>query len=436
MKLRSLITGIFSLFIIASVAAQESDSIKALEQRTSALEAAVKKLSNFKVSGYVQGQYQLGEKESLNLKVGDPINENPGEESINRMGIRRGRIKFAYEENIYMGVFQLDITEKGVGIKDAFFQVKDPWTKSSFLKAGVFDRPFGYEISYSSSKRESPERSTVFQTLFPEERDMGVSLTLQLKPTSPLDFLKLEAGIFAGNGIKIDSDNKKDFIGHLSASRNEGKNIKWGAGVSYYYGKVFNPTDKLYVMDGDGFTAESVEVGSFAKRKYIGFDAQFSIKTPIGISEVRAEYLTGTQPGTILSSKSPNYSTRTLWTAEVMAKDGDGLYKRNFNGYYIYLIQGLGKSPFSIVLKYDYYDPNTKLDADQVATGNNSSFADLAVQTFGFGGLWDMSKSFRVMAYYDINKNEAAINAASPHSVLYDHERKDNVFTLRLQYKF
>jgi hypothetical protein len=51
------------------------------------LDRVVKQLSKFKVSAYLQGQYQYGEKDAT-LKVGD-TNENP-EEGFNRIGIRRG----------------------------------------------------------------------------------------------------------------------------------------------------------------------------------------------------------------------------------------------------------------------------------------------------------------------------------------------------------
>lgn len=210
------------------------ERIEKLEKKNEEQNNALKKLKKLKVFGYIQGQYQWGEEDAL-LKVGS-ANENP-EKAFNRLGIRRGRIKFVYEEGIATGVFQLDITEKGVGFKDAYLSIKEPWSKTNTLRIGVFDRPFGNEINYSSSRRESPERSTVFQTLFPEERDLGAMITLQAAKTSPLNIFKLEAGLFAGNGIKQETDNRKDFIGHLSVAKVL-KNIQLGGGVSYYNGGV------------------------------------------------------------------------------------------------------------------------------------------------------------------------------------------------------
>jgi len=428
MNLGKLSTLALFLLLIGSAGAQNNaelnNRIDSLANETAAIGKVAKTLSKFKVSGYIQTQYQNGQ-ENASLKVGGS-NENP-EESFNRIGIRRGRIKFTYEENIVSGVFQLDITEKGVGIKDAYLNVKDPWLKTSALRAGVFDRPFGFEISYSSSNRESPERSTVFQTLFPDERDLGAMLILQPAKTSPLNFLKLQGGLFAGNGIKVDTDNRKDFIGQLRGDKNISNWGAWGLGLSYYNGSVYNPTNELYTMEGNRFVrTEKSKTGSFAKREYLGFDAQFSFLTAAGKTTLRGEYLFGTQPGTAGSSKSPNYS------ALPNDAEGNALYKRSFTGGYFILIQDLGVSPFSVVLKYDAYDPNTKVKGNEVGVENsNTTKTDLSQHTWGLGALWRVNKNLRLQAYYDINKNEESDNVKG-----YGEDRKDNVFTLRLQYKF
>jgi Phosphate-selective porin len=371
-----------------------------------------------KVSGYVQSQYQWGEQDA-SLKVGTP-NENP-EESFERLGIRRGRIKFTYEESIASGVFQLDMTEKGVGIKDAYLNVRDPWGGTTAFTTGVFDRPFGNEISYSSSRRESPERSTIFQTLFPDERDLGAMIALQAAKTSPWNFLKLEAGLFAGNGIKQETDNRKDFIGHLSANKSE-KNIGVAGGISYYNGSVYQGTANVYEMSGNGFVLKDSpgNMGRFARREYIGIDAQFSMNNVWGATQLRAEYLFGRQPGASSGSKSPNSSV-------LPASD---TYIRNFSGGYAILVQNLGKLPFAAVLKYDWYDPNAQVSGNDIGL-NRTAKGDVAQSTFGFGMLWNLNASLRLQAYYEINKNEKTENLAG-----YGSDRGDNVFTLRMQYKF
>lgn len=421
---KKVFTVLSCLCLISNVFAQEQsgtdpiEKIEKLEQESKTQNEAIKRLQKLKVSGYIQAQFQWGQ-ENASLKVGS-ANENP-KKSFNRIGIRRGRIKFAYEEGIASGVFQLDITEKGVGLKDAYLSIKDPWLKSNSLKIGVFDRPFGYEISYSSSRRESPERSTIFQTLFPEERDLGVMLTLQAPKTSSLNFLKLEAGLFAGNGIKQETDSRKDFIGHLSADKSW-NNFHVSGGVSYYNGGVYQGTENVYKMDGNGFTLnnDSTNKGKFAKREYIGFDVQLGLKSILGTTQLRGEYLFGKQPGGSSDSKSPNASV--LPTSNT--------YIRNFSGGYVMLVQDLGKLPLAVVLKYDWYDPNTKISKDDIGL-NNTGKGDIAQSTFGFGMLWNINTSLRLQAYYEINKNEKTGNLAA-----YNNDRKDNVFTLRMQYKF
>jgi hypothetical protein len=371
-----------------------------------------------KVSGYIQTQYQWGE-EDASLHIGS-VNENT-DESFSRIGIRRGRIKFVYEESIASGVFQLDMTEKGVGIKDAYLNIKDPWTKAFALKAGVFDRPFGNEISYSSSKRESPERSAIFQALFPGERDLGASLTIQPSEKSILHFLKLEAGLFAGNGIKQETDSRKDFIGHLSATK-KWNSINISGGISYYNGGVYQGSENVYRMNGDAFilNRSTDNKGKFAKREYLGFDAQLNINTGIGTTQLRTEYLFGEQPAKAGNFNSPNEASLPVHDT----------YIRNFTGGYVIIIQELWSLPIYAVLKYDWYDPNTKVSKNEIGLKNTTT-GDVAYNNFGFGILWNINSNLRLQAYYDINKNEKSENLAN-----YNVDLKDNKFTLRLQYKF
>lgn len=110
-------------------------------------------------------------------------------------------------------------TTRVSGFRDLYIGIKDPWTKRCQLMAGVFNRPFGHEIGYSTSGLESPERATIIQYFFPDERDLGAMLTLRAKETSPIGFLRLDAGLFAGNSINRETDSRKDFIGRLGAER-------------------------------------------------------------------------------------------------------------------------------------------------------------------------------------------------------------------------
>ncbi|MDD2436371.1 MAG: hypothetical protein PHG27_01985 [Massilibacteroides sp.] len=417
--------------MILRPAAFHAQDIERLEERldtlsneVETLDKVVKQLSKFKVSAYLQGQFQYGQKDAT-LKVGD-TNENP-EEGYNRIGIRRGRMKFEYNDGMGTGAVQIETNDKGVSFRDLYIGIKDPWTKRNRLMAGIFNRPFGYEVSYSTSNLESPERATVIQYFFPDERDLGAMLTLRAPEESPFSFLRLDAGLFAGNSINPETDNRKDFIGRLGATKPIGNLAQWGLGFSYYNGSVYNPTMKAYEMEGAKFRViEKDKTGTFMKREYFGLDAQLTVFSDFGKTTFRAEGLWGTQPGISGSSKSPNYSSRPV------NNDANALYERPFLGYFFYLIQDIGISPFSAVFKYDAYDPNTNVKEDEVGREYSMTTAtDLAQSTIGIGGMYRINKNIRLQCYYEFNQNEKSANLNG-----YSADRKDNVLTVRLQYKF
>ena len=87
------------------------------------------------------------------------------------------------------------------------------------LTAGMFARPFGYEINLSSSDRESPERGRMSQVLMKSERDLGMMGTLDLQNHSGAwKLFKADFGLFNGLGITASGhfDNHKDLIGRLA----------------------------------------------------------------------------------------------------------------------------------------------------------------------------------------------------------------------------
>lgn len=395
-------------------------------------------LKKLKISGYIQAQWQLADSAG---QLSPFSAGNFPKNSDNRFMIRRGRVKFAYEGKLTQFVLQIDATEKGVSLKDAYVNFKDPWMQMFTVQAGVFNRPFGYEIAYSSSLRESPERSRVMQTLFPGERDLGAMLTIQPRKDSRLNFIRLNAAIIAGNGIAPETDSRKDFIGQLGitkTTRNE--KLRYGVGVSYYNGGYFQETKKVYTMntlaDGmtDGFTVDSTETnrGEYAKREYFGADAQLSYDWFLGMTTLRSEYIFGTQPGTSKLNISP--ANRIIPDLGI-----NDTYVRTFNGGYVYFIQNILHSRHEVVVKYDFLDPNTDVkgtDAKTSVTYNESTIktglggADVAYATWGFGYNVRIAANVKLMAYYEFVKNESTAITG------YSNDLKDNVFTLRAQFKF
>jgi len=367
----------------------------------------------------------------------------------NRFMIRRGRVKFAYEGKLTQFVLQLDATEKGVSLKDAYISFKDPWMQMFTVKGGVFDRPFGFEISYSSSLRETPERSRVFQTLFPGERDLGAMLTIQPRKESRFNFIRLNAALICGNGVAPEIDSRKDFVGQLGINKTtRDEKFRYAVGISYYNGGIFQETKKVYHMttlaDGmtEGFVVDSTESnkGEYAKREYFGVDAQFSLDWFLGVTTLRGEYLWGSQPGNYKSNVSP--FNRTLPPQAIPPATPDApydTYNRSFNGGYIYFIQNILQSRHEVVVKYDFLDPNTdvkgedarsEVSYDESTLKTGLSGADVSYTTWGFGYNVRIAANVKLMAYYEVVKNESTSIKG------YSQDIEDNVFTLRAQFKF
>ena len=411
---------IIFLFTLVTSTATLTTELKSQSegQRLNYLETEFSKLNRLKITGYVQAQWQLAETKGIDgFQDGGKFNNN----TINRFMLRRGHLKFTYTSGIAQIVFLPNLTEKGVSIKDAYLNLSAP-NKYISGRLGLFTVPFGYEINTASSVLESPERSRMFVSFFPNIRDLGAMLILDGQDVVP--GLKLEAGFFSGNGIGAETDSRKDFAGRLIYEKKI-KNSKLGAICSYYNGGVLNPVDTNYVFSKDnGFTTKTGDVSkTYELRQYFGIGFSFTTSSSIGNTKLTAEYLFGSQPGTKTANNNPAGTSFGNGTAPI--------YLRDFNGYYAMLVQDIGKTPHSIVLKYDYYDPNTKISGDDIGLLAGTGAADIAYQTIGAGYIFDLSNNIRLSAYYNIPINEKSINLQE-----YDKRIKQSILTLRTQVKF
>jgi phosphate-selective porin len=397
--------------------AEVKGSVEGINETVLEMKSVLDALKKIKISGYIQAQFQSAEIDGANSAFQGGVFPST---MHNRFQVRRGRLKVSYDNDLSQYVLQLDATEKGVQLKDAYILAKEPWLKTFALKGGVFDRPFGFEISYSSSNREAPERSRLFQTLFPGERDLGASL--EIFPTSgPLSYFNFKGGLFAGNGVNPEVDNAKDFIGRLGFTLPfYDANFAIDGGVSGYLGQVKSPAGKYYYTLNSAVAVDS-SLSTFVDRNYIGFDLQLYYDLPIiGGFSLRGEYITGKQPGGKLTSVSP------------ISAQIDNQYLREFYGYYVNYVQNLGDK-FQLVVKYDEYDPNKNVSGDDIGAISAAKLgpADLKFSTLGFGLVNYFDDNVKFTFYYDMVKNETTNSIAK-----YSEDLKDNVFTVRMQYKF
>lgn len=111
------------------------------------------------ITGYLQTQFQKAQSPGVSSFSGGDFSAN----SDSRFMIRRGRLKIDRVDKYTSIVFQLDATQDGVQLMDAFLQLKEPKYKAFLLTAGLFNRPFGYSIVYSSGYRDFPERLVFFK---------------------------------------------------------------------------------------------------------------------------------------------------------------------------------------------------------------------------------------------------------------------------------
>ena len=392
-----------------------------------------KKYDHIRIGGYIQPQFQIAsEKGAKSYEGGDFAPE-----VSNRFTLRRSRIRIDYVHfggNGLPGVqfaFQFDANEKGFTVRDVWGRIFENKYKLFSFTTGMFARPFGFEINYSSSDRESPERGRMSQILMKSERDLGAMASFDpRKDIGFLSNLKVDVGLFNGQGIVAtgEFDNIKDMIARISLKPvHLSEKIQLSLGASTLQGGLLQNTKYIY-STGTINRIKTTQVDSSASnlygkspRIYYGADAQLKLKNRIGFSEFRAEFIVGQQTGTILSSETP--------TALLIGKDG--YFVRKFNGAYLCYVQSLFSTRHQLVLKYDWYDPNSEVSGNEIgAAGSTLTAANIKYNTLGFGYVYYITENAKLVLYYARVMNE--------HTQLkgYTSDVSDDVMTCRLQFRF
>jgi hypothetical protein len=390
----------------------------------------LKRFENLQFSGYIQPQFQLADTEGAKSYNGGDFSAF----SKSRFMLRRARVKLDYlltTSDRYpraLFTFQVDATERGANVRDMFMRLYETRGHNFSLTAGLFARPFGYEVNLSSAYRETPERGRMSQILMPTERDIGAMVTYEpLRHEARNKFIKLDAGLFNGQGLSgtTDFDSRKDLISRLTVKPVSLKKLLVSGGLSLLYGGWRQGTKYVYEMGtangAKTFIIDSSlsNTGKIAPRHYYGADIQIILNHAWGQTEWRAEYWMGLQPGTANSTINPGI----LPTVPV--------YRRHFDGAFFYFLQNIINKQNQLLVKYDWYDPNVKVSKKEIGkAGTNLTIADIKYSTLGVGYAHYFNDHIKMILYYEFVENERTGLAN------YTMDQKDNVFTFRLQFRF
>lgn len=396
----------------------------------------IKRFENLRITGYIQPQFQVAASEGAASYNGG----NFSTFSKSRFMLRRARVKTDYllpskmKYPVALFSFQIDATERGVVVRDMFLKLFDTKTNRFTMTAGLFARPFGYEVNLSSAFRETPERGRMSQILMPSERDLGVMVSHEPQDQKKKQSrFKFDLGLFNGQGLSgtTDFDSRKDLISRVFIRPDTKKKLELSGGVSFLAGGWRNGTKYVYetrkqVNGNPVFEVDSAagNLGKTASRNYYGADIQLKLKHAWGETEWRSEYWFGKQPGTVATSVNPG---------SLPASNGIPLptYIRRFDGVFLLFLQNIINNRHQLMIKFDWYDPNTKVKQTQIGkAGTNFSVADVKYSTVGIGYTYFLNAQTRLIFYYDMVKNEITDLAG------YRTDLKDNIFTCRLHFRF
>ena len=428
-----IIIAIFSLSFFLCRAQFLMDMVDTTTETGKGLLNVYKKYDHLRFGGYIQPQFQIASQKGIKSFEGGDFSPRVN----NRFMLRRSRVRIDYvhfgkdNEAGVQFVFQFDANERSFSVRDVWGRIFENKYKLFSFTTGMFARPFGYEINLSSSDRESPERGRMSQILMKSERDLGAMISLDVrKAKHPLKFLRIDAGLFNGQGINAagDFDNTKDFIGRVAMKPQKiQKAIILSAGISILYGGLENNTKYRYGTGIDaGIKKQLVDsavdnIGKLSPRRYYGADIQIKIKNKAGFTELRGELLTGQQASTANSTETP----------VALLTGTDGFHTRNFNGAYFYLLQHIFSSQHQLLVKYDWYDPNTNVKGNEIgAAGSNLTAANIKYSTLGIGYLYYITPNVKAVLYYAMPINEKTQLAD------FNNDISDNIFTGRLQFRF
>ncbi|WP_199750475.1 porin [Gynurincola endophyticus] len=379
-----------------------------------------------RLSGYIHPQYQVIQEKGAQTYNGGNFNEH----SDNRFMFRRARFRFDFlrmndlDQPVVQVVMQIDGTERGVNIRDFWGRYFENKLQLFSFTMGMFARPFGHEVNYSSQFREVPERGRMSQILMRTERDLGAMITFRSrKAKNALKNLQFDVGVFNGQGLisEREYDSYKDLISRITYRDIPiVKNVTLNVGLSTLQGGIMQPSKYSYHTAKNQYIVDSNvnHIGRRSPRIYYGADAQLKWKHRWGQTQLRAEYWKGKQSAYQRSSETPD--------------DLEDLpfFVRDFDGAFVYLLQDIVNPKHQFGIRYDFYDPNRDVKGEEIYNNGVFSAADIRYDTWSVGYNYYMSENLKLMIWYDMPRNEKT------RLTDFTSDKKDNIFTFRIQYTF
>jgi len=313
------------------------------------------------LSGYVQPE----------LRFGPRVDPSP------YFHLRRGRIKIDYTVDYGELLVQIDATQDGVSLKNAWGALDPPMPEGMALRVlfGLFEIPFGFDIEYSSSRRLFPERSMLARNMFPGERDLGLEVVASFADELLSVQLALQNGTPLGDPFRSDlphpdGNGFKDLTARVGFDADPVH-----VGVSGLYGRGFRPE-----QFDDPLTPANESMPAFDFVRWAGgIDARFEQELPIlGALDVYGELAYGR-----------NMLRRTV--AQYPVDDGA---RTDALTWYVAATQHLG----------DYFAVGARLDQlDPEGAGNTSTRITV------LGAAFPISSTQVVLAY-DIDPDDGGNN--------------------------
>jgi hypothetical protein len=388
--------------------------------------------SAFKVSGYIQSQYEFHQDSEDQLFIGGaPINQN-------RFLLRRVRLKLERDWQYGGAMVELDAnTVKGpaIGLQHAEVSLayRDAQRKPLVrLVMGLFDNPFGREVVESPRTRPFMERSFASRAFFPAEPDLGVGLKGEIA--------WFRYSVAAVNGqplgdrtgfILQDPNAHKDIVGRVGVAVDFPHETQITGGASILNGKGFRPgTDptKNTVAWRDNLVENSLlepseligvpgtagTPASNFSRWLVGADLGFEFASSLGQTHIFGEM-----------SVASNMD-RNVFIADPVTAG----YDIRELGYYAQIYQELKLpqlAPVEPILgfRYDFYDPDS--DVLEQRSGRTLPLTESVTTYAPLIGV-QVAHRARLVGEWDIIRDSMARS-----TVGVPIDRKNNIVTIRLQ---